>query len=54
MEELLRQIEVAEREADEAVGDLDRHNAERKVQWLYFCLETYKQRHYFGDLFAED
>jgi hypothetical protein len=53
MEELLHQIEVAEREAMEAVGDLNCHNAERKVQWLKFCLETYKQCHYFGDLLAE-
>jgi hypothetical protein len=50
MEELLAQLEVAERERDEAVGELDEHNAQRRVEWLLFCMEVYNQRFYFGDL----
>lgn len=50
MEELLAQLEIAERERDEAVGELDEHNAQRKVEWLLFCMEVYNQRFYFGDL----
>jgi len=50
VEELFAQLETAERERDEAVGELDQHNAQRKVEWLLFCMEVYNQRFYFGDL----
>ena len=49
----MRQLDVAQRECDEAVGELDQHNAQRKVDWLLFCMQVYEQRDYFGDLFAE-
>jgi hypothetical protein len=50
MDQLLAQLETAQRERDEAVGELDQHNAQRKVEWLLFCMDVYKQRHYFGDM----
>jgi hypothetical protein len=53
MEELMRQLDVAQRECDEAVGELDQCNAQRKVDWLLFCMQVYEQRNYFGDLFTE-
>ena len=50
MDELLAQLDVAQRECDEAVGELDQHNAQRRVDWLLFCMTVYQQRHYFGDM----
>jgi hypothetical protein len=48
MNELLAQLETAQRECDEAVGEVDQLNAQRKVEWLLFCMDVYDQSPYFG------
>jgi hypothetical protein len=50
MDELLAQLDIAQSECDEAVGEVDQLNAQRKVEWLLFCMDVYNQRHYFGDM----
>jgi hypothetical protein len=48
MDQLQTKLQAAQRELQAATTELDQHNAQRKVEWIQFCMTVYQQRGYFG------